>query len=163
MIFCIALMAVSPDVRANEIIKSEIPLGGMSKALADFFDAGNKLYEEEDLKVLSAVMQLENGCNSDECLLLTGSVLMNRAQYCDWCPNTLRECVLQGYGTKFQQYATRTVKKLDTVRATKRVRELAMRLLILGQTCPPEVVYQSMKPNLGKVWKVVDNEYFATE
>lgn len=131
--------------------------------LSDFYDAGNELFSQEDLSVLSAVMQLENGGGSDECMLLTGSVLMNRAQYCSWCPDTLRECVLQGYGTKMQQYATRTVTELDTVVVREHVRRLAMQLLIFGQTCPPEVVFQSQNKNLGKIWKVVDGEYFATE
>lgn len=144
-------------------ITTETSLGGMSKALNDFYDRGGQLYDPDDLRVLSAVMQLENGSNSDECLLLTGSVLMNRAQYCEWAPDTLRECVLQGYGTKFQQYATHTVKHLDTVKVTRRVRKLAVQLLVFGQVCPKEVIYQSMNPKLGKLYRKVDSEYFATE
>lgn len=136
----------------------------MSKVLDDFYSAGNKLYEEDDLRVLSAVMQLENSVNSDECLLLTGSVLMNRVQYCDWCPDTYRGCVRQGYddGYPYQQYATRTIKNLDTVEVSERVRRLAQKLLVFGQICPPEVIFQSQYKNLGKVWKVVDGQYFAT-
>lgn len=161
LLLLITALMTTPTYAA--VIRSEICLGGMSKALNDFYDRGGQLYDPDDLRVLSAVMQLENGSNSDECLLLTGSVLLNRKEYCEWAPDTLRECVLQGYGTKFQQYATKTVTELDKVKVTNRVRKLAVQLLLFGQVCPPDIIYQSMNKELGSVWKVIDGEYFAKE
>lgn len=141
------------------LIDGENIIGGFSKVLDDL----ERSYDKHDLEILSAVMELENGCNSDECLLWTGSVLMNRAMYCKWCPDTLEECVLQNYGKKGQQYASHTVENLYTVEVSNRVYNLAKQLLIWGQVCPPEYVFQSMYPHLGRNQVKIDTEYFATD
>ena len=116
---------------------------------------------ESDLNLLSACMQLENGSNGDRCLLLTGSVVLNRAYYCSWCPNTI-EGVLYQKG----QYASHTVKNLKTVVVPERTRILAKFLLIYGPICPSNVVFQSQQKNLGRGhYDVIDTpdgpEYFA--
>ena len=147
-----------------QTIKGSTALGGYSKDLSDFFDSGHELYEKEDLRVLSAVMMLENGhAESDRCILLTGSVLMNRAsKSCTWCPNTLKECVFQGYKGKGQQYASHTVENLYTVKVSDRVMALAKQLLIFGVVCPSNVLYQSMYPHQGSGnYEVIGGEYFA--
>ena len=51
--------------------------------------------DKTDLKLLSAAMELENGSGGDECLLLTGSVILNRAYYCEWCPDTIKGVLYQ--------------------------------------------------------------------
>ena len=121
------------------------------------------IVNERDWNLLSACMMLENGNNGDECLLLTGSVPLNRAYYCSWCPNTI-EGVLYQKG----QYASHTVNNLETVIVNDHIKLLAKYLLIYGPICPPDVVFQSQQKNLGsKHYKVIDTpdgpEYFAYE
>ena len=116
-----------------------------------------------DLDLLSACMQLENGNNGDRCLLLTGSVVLNRRDYVSWCPNTV-EGVLYQKG----QYARDTVNRLEKVIATEHIRLLAKYLLIYGPICPKNVIYQSQQKNLGSdhydIIKTPDGpEYFAFE
>lgn len=116
-----------------------------------------------DLDLLSACMQLENGNNGDRCLLLTGSVVLNRRDYVSWCPNTV-EGVLYQKG----QYARDTVDRLEKVIATEHIRLLAKYLLIYGPICPKNVIYQSQQKNLGSdhydIIKTPDGpEYFAFE
>lgn len=118
---------------------------------------------ERDLDLLSACMQLENGNNGDRCLLLTGSVVINRRDYVSWCPDTI-EGVLYQKG----QYAKDTVNKLETVVVTEHIRLLAKYLLVFGPICPKNVVYQSQQKNLGSdhydIIKTPDGpEYFAFE
>ena len=116
-----------------------------------------------DLDLLSACMQLENGNNGDRCLLLTGSVVLNRRDYVSWCPNTV-EGVLHQKG----QYARDTVNRLEKVIATEHIRLLAKYLLIYGPICPKNVIYQSQQKNLGSDhFDIIDTpdgpEYFAFE
>lgn len=170
-LICLVALLLSPVTKSHaDVIKGEIPLGGASKALADFYDRGGSFYTDEDLHVLSAVMMLENEAtgktkeDQDLCALLTGSVLMNRAYYCDWCPDTLRGCVMQNYGKKGQQYASHTVENLDTVVPSERIIKLAKRLLIGGPICPRNVVFQSRYSHLGSdYYMVIEGEYFAYE
>ena len=109
-------------------------------------------------------MQLENGMNSDRCLLLTGSVILNRAYSCKWAPNTILGVIRQGYNSKgAQQYASHTVENIDTVKVPDRVKQLAMQLLIYGPICPANVVYQSMFMQGSGLYEKVDTEYFCYE
>lgn len=119
--------------------------------------------DEKDWNLLSAGMQLENGNNGDRCLLLTGSVVLNRVYYCSWCPDTV-EGVLYQKG----QYAKPTVDNLKTVKVPERTRLLAKFLLIYGPICPSNVIYQSQQKNLGSDhYDIIDTpdgpEYFAYE
>ena len=116
-----------------------------------------------DWNLLSACMMLENGNNGDECLLLTGSVVVNRAWYCSWCPSTIEEVLYQK-----GQYASHTVNNLETVLVPEHIKLLAKYLLLYGPICPKDVVFQSQQKNLGrKHYKVIDTpdgpEYFAYE
>lgn len=166
LIACAALlvMAGAPTQASADTINREISLGGFSKALNDFYDRGGQLYDPEDLRVLAAAMQLENGMNSDRCLLLTGSVILNRAYSCKWAPNTILGVIRQGYNSKgAQQYASHTVENIDTVKVPDRVKQLAMQLLIYGPICPANVVYQSMFMQGSGLYEKVDTEYFCYE
>lgn len=131
-------------------------LGGISHVLDQFYKQNPEgFFTEEDLNLLSAAMELENGCNSDLCLLYTGSVILNRTKL-DWCPNTIEGVLLQK-----GQYAEHTVNNLYTVKVSERTRRLAMQLLMFG-SLDETLVFQSMQPHLGKVKYIVDGEYFAT-
>ena len=115
-----------------------------------------KLFSVEEIMLLAAAMELENGMNSDLCVLYTGTVILNRVAHPRY-PNTIR-------GVLFQkgQYAKHTVDNLYTVKVSDRVLSLALRL-ISHRPMDSELIFQSMYPHLGKVKYVIDGEYFATE
>lgn len=160
MFFLMSAFSTTHKASAG-VVTGETPLGGFSKAIDEYIERNGELVNEHDLDILSATMELENGCNSDLCLLLTGSVVLNRTKR-EWYPDTIEEVVTQNYGKNGQQYASHTVENLYTVRVSERVRKLALHLLLCGPI-DTEIVFQSMYPNLGKVKYVVDGEYFATE
>lgn len=136
------------------MINGSEALGGMSAAMEHYLETHDTIIVQEDLDLLSAAMELENGMNSDECLLLTGSVILNRVD-CDWYPDTIREVLLQE-----GQYASHTVKNLYTVEVSDRVRNLALHLLLCGSK-DNSLLFQSQYASLGKVVYIVDGEYFA--
>ena len=109
----------------------------------------------DEILLMAKVMELENGCNSDLCLLYTGSVILNRRSSPEW-PNTVQGVIYQK-----GQYAAWTLRHIDTVKISPRVMSLALKLA----TCGPldeEIIFQSMHPELGKVKYHIDTEYFAT-
>ena len=110
----------------------------------------------DDILLLAAAMELENGCNSDLCLLYTGSVILNRVASPRF-PNTI-------YGVLHQkgQYAAWTLRHLDTVKISERTLSLALKLAMCG-SLDTEIIFQSMHPELGRVKYHIDTEYFATE
>lgn len=113
-------------------------------------------YSIEEIKLLAAAMELENGCNSDLCLLLTGSVILNRVAHPRY-PNTIRGVLYQK-----GQYAEWTLRHLDTVKVSERTMSLALKLIMCGSR-DKEIIFQSMHPELGHVKYKVDTDYFATE
>lgn len=117
--------------------------------------AERQILSVEDIQLLAAAMELENGCNSDLCLLYTGSVILNRMNSPEW-PNTI-------YGVLHQkgQYAAWTLRHLDTVKVSDRTMSLALKLVMCG-SMDKEIIFQSMHPELGKVKYHIDTEYFAT-
>ena len=119
-------------------------------------EAAEMTYSVEEIKLLAAAMELENGCNSDLCLMLTGSVILNRVAHPRY-PNTI-------YGVLHQkgQYAEWTLRHLDTVKISERTMCLALKLAMCG-SLDTEIIFQSMHPELGHVKYKVDTDYFATE
>lgn len=115
-----------------------------------------QLFSVEEIMLLAAAMQLENGMNSDLCVLYTGTVILNRVAHPRY-PNTIKGVLLQK-----GQYAKHTVDNLYRVKVTDRVLSLALRL-ISHRPMDTEIVFQSQYPHLGKVKYIVDGEYFATE
>ena len=115
-----------------------------------------ELFSVDDILLLAAAMELENGCNSDLCLLYTGSVIINRVNSPRF-PYTI-------YGVLHQkgQYAARTLRHLDTVKISERTLSLALKLAMCG-SLDTEIIFQSMHPELGRVKYHIDTEYFATE
>lgn len=116
---------------------------------------GSEILTVDEILLMAAAMELENGMNSDRCLMLTGSVILNRRNSPEW-PDTVE-------GVLFQkgQYAEHTRKHLYTVKVTDRVMCLALKLAMKGSV-DKEIIFQSMHPELGKVKYHVDTEYFAT-
>lgn len=96
----------------------------------------------QDVQDLGGTMQLENGDNGDECLLLTGSVVLNRLYSKNWKGDTIRDIILAK-----GQYATKTRNNFTTVKVKKRIKMLAKYLLIFGPICPSNVVYQGQSIN----------------
>lgn len=144
------------------VITGETHLGGFAKAIDEYIKAGGETYTKEDLEILSAAMELENGCNSDECLLYTGSVIINRKNK-HWA-NSIEGVILQGYhDNRFaQQYASHTVENLRTVKVSERCRKLAIQLILYGPI-DSEVVYQSQYRHLGTRAFCINGEWFAYE
>lgn len=136
-----------------DMIKGETALGGMSKALSDFYDRGGRLYEEEELRLLSSLIWLENGNNSDYCMLLTGSVVLNRVAS-KWFPNSI-EAVINQKG----QYST--AKKINNIEAPARAVRLAKQLLIGGSIAESDVVFQAMFRQGSSVYYSENGEYFC--
>ena len=109
----------------------------------------------DEILLMAKVMELETGCNSDLCLLYTGSVILNRRNSAEW-PDTVQGVIYQK-----GQYAAWTLHHIDTVKISPRVMSLALKLA----TCGPldeEIIFQSMHPELGRVKYHIDTEYFAT-
>ena len=109
----------------------------------------------DEILLMAKVMELENGCNSDLCLLYTGSVILNRRNSKGY-PNTV-----QGVIYDPGEYADWTLRHIPTVKVSGRVMALALKLA----TCGPldeEIIFQSMHPELGRVKYHIDTEYFAT-
>lgn len=115
-----------------------------------------KIFSVEEIMLLAAAMELENGINSDMCVILTGTVIINRV-YSKNYPNTIKG-VLFDKG----QYARHTVENLYKVKVSDRVMSLALRVAT-HRPIDPEIVFQSQHKDLGKVKYIVDKEYFATE
>ena len=114
------------------------------------------IFSVEDIQLLAAAMELENGMNSDWCVILTGTVILNRVRHPRF-PDTIK-------GVLFQkgQYARHTVENLYKVKVSDRVMSLALRVAT-HRPVDTEIIFQSMYPHLGKVKYKVDTEYFATE
>ena len=123
-------------------------------------EAKNGIGEEglsvEEILLMAKVMELENGCNSDLCLLYTGSVILNRRSSPRY-PDTV-----QGVIYDKGQYADWTLRHIPTVKVSGRVMALALKLATCG-TLDDELIFQSMHPELGHVKFKIDTEYFATE
>lgn len=115
-----------------------------------------ELFSVDDVLLLAAAMELENGMNSDLCVYLTGTVILNRIDHPRY-GDTVK-------GVLFQpgQYAEVTKRNLYNVKVSDRVLSLALRL-ITHRRIDTEIIFQSMQPNLGNVKYKIDGEYFATE
>lgn len=132
------------------LIGAAVPVKASAEINRDFD------FSVDDIYLLAAAMQLENGMNSDLCVYLTGTVIINRVRS-PYFPNTVK-------GVLFQkgQYADVTLRNLYTVKITERVLSLALRVA-MHTPIDSDIIFQSMQPKLGKVRYIIDGEYFATE
>lgn len=112
--------------------------------------------DKRDLDLLAEVMYWENYWNGTEAMLLTGSVVLNRRDYCTWCPGTIEEVLYQK-----GQYST--TNKFFTEELPAEVYELAEQLLRNGSIAPSNVVFQSMFEQGSGVYKKVGTDYFCYE
>lgn len=114
--------------------------------------AEQKNYSKEDLELLAEVMYHENYCNGERCMLLTGSVVLNRKASPGY-PDTIKDVLYQK-----GQYST--TKKFFKTKIPERVYELAEELLIGGSIAPENVVFQATFKQ-GKVYEIIKGEYFC--
>ena len=131
------------------------------KELCDLLGARSKMDLGPIITTVSGVIDdiKENGDNGDKCLLLTGSVALNRLYSKNWAGNTIEE-VIRAKG----QYARTTVRDFQKVKIPERTKMLTKYLLIFGPICPSNVVYQGQKvngkgikdPKTGKIIHVYD-------
>ena len=121
------------------VILSVILTGG---TLTDEFFEQFGTPDKNDIQYLGGTMQLENGDNGDKCLLLTGSVVLNRLYSSKWKGDTIKEIILAK-----GQYAPKTRNNFQTVKLKPRIQMLAKYLLIFGPICPSNVVYQGQRIN----------------
>ena len=120
-------------------------------------------HTEADSRMLADVMWLENGhtgkteAENRECLILTGSVVLNRMKSGEWGGKTVKEVIFcRG------QYASHTKNNIGKTDTPDWVYELAEEMMNYGTNVPDYVIFQSQQPKLGTRYKVIDGEYFAT-
>lgn len=114
-----------------------------------------KLFTQEDIDYLAECMYYENYSNGEEAMYLTGAVVLNRRDYCDWCPDTVK-----GVITQKGQYST--VNKLFTKPIPKECYRIAVKVLIKNDT-PHSLIYQSMSKQGKSVYKKINTDYFCLE
>lgn len=101
--------------------------------------------DKTDLQYLAGAMQIENGDNSEECIFLTGAVIMNRLYSPNWKGNTIEQII-----TAKGQYAPVTVNGFRTKKCSDRVLTIAKYILLYYQPdvqVDKDVVYQGQKVN----------------
>ncbi len=128
-------------------------LGGLSLYMERFVESGQRLYEEEDLDLLSEVMYHENFDNGEYVMRLTGPVVLNRVRHKGF-PSTIRDVLYQK-----GQYST--TKLFHTKKIPEEVISIAKELLIFGSIAPENVIWQSMFPQGKGIWFEYNHEYFC--
>lgn len=111
---------------------------------------------KNDRELLAQVMYWENYSNGEEAMLLTGSVVLNRRDYCEWCPDTIE-------GVLYQKGQYSTTGKFYTKEIPAEVYDLAEKLLRGGSVAPENVIYQAMFTQGSGVYKKVGTDYFCYE
>lgn len=113
-----------------------------------------RMYTEYNLMLLAKLLEAENGSASDECIYLTGVVVLKRVKSKAY-PNTIYDVIHQK-----GQYST--ASKLDSINPSDKCLEIAEELLIYGvDDYPDKLVFQSMFPQGSKTYAVLDGEYFC--
>ena len=104
--------------------------------------------------LLAKLLEAENGSASDECIYMTGVVVLKRVKSKAY-PNTIYDVIHQK-----GQYST--ASKLDSINPSDKCLEIAEELLIYGvDDYPDKLVFQSMFPQGSKTYAVLDGEYFC--
>ena len=121
----------------------------------------------EDAVMLATVIYKENYSTGKtdqdrkDCQILTGVVPVNRAINGGWGGKTIRSVIFAK-----GQYAESTKAAIGKVTPPEELIKLADDIMTYGTNVPSYIVFQSMQPNLGTVWKKIPNnpkpEYFAT-
>lgn len=109
---------------------------------------------DEDIKWMAEVVYYENGSGTEEMQYLTGAVVLNRRDFCNWCPCTVKE-VIQQKG----QYST--LNKLFTKPLPESAYLMAIKILMTPNKTPHTLIYQSRSHQGVKDYKVINGEYFC--
>lgn len=110
----------------------------------------------EDIRLLAEVMYYENYSNGTKAMIYTGSVVINRAKYCSWCPDTIK-------GVLYQKGQYSTTGKFYKKKLPVDVVALATALYIGGSQIPHKVIYQSMFMQGSGLYEQVGTDYFCYE
>ena len=110
-------------------------------------------YTEEDLYVLSHIIQCESGYCEREMMEGVGSVVLNRVAD-ERFPNTITEVVNQP-----GQYRPVTDGIFTSAQPTELVIEVSIDLLEWGSKFPPEVVYQANFPQGSGTYLTLSTSY----
>jgi len=110
---------------------------------------------QKDIDLLAEVIYHENWHTDKEKLTAywTGAVVMNRVNSNEW-PNTVHDVVYQR-----GQYST--TKKFYTVELPEECYQMAEDIILNGTPDVPERVFYQATFKQGKVWKVLNGEYFC--
>lgn len=125
-------------------------------------------HTETDVQILGDTMWLENPVsdrtNQDQMdkMMLTGAVVLNRMESDDKWWHLKGEKTVYDVVFAPGQYAKSTKNGIGKTDTPEWVYELAEEMLNYGIDTPKYVIYQSMQPGLGTVWKRIGTEYFAT-
>lgn len=109
---------------------------------------------EKDRDLLAEVMYWENYDNGTEAMAYTAGVVLNRARYCTWCPDTI-------HGVVYQKGQYSTTKKLYTRDIPEECYYIAEDLIVYGTSLPPNVIYQAMFKQGKGTYKKVGTDYFC--
>ena len=112
----------------------------------------------EDVRLLANVMYFENGNNTDEAILLTGSVVINRVKKGGWYPSTIKGVLYQKNPVQYS-----TTGMFFTKPIPPKFYLMAIRLLMFGSIAPPNVLYQSRFHQGSGDYKIINGEYFCYE
>lgn len=110
----------------------------------------------EDARLLAEVMYYENYSNGTKAMIYTGSVVINRAKYCSWCPDTIK-------GVLYQKGQYSTTNKFYKKKLPIDVVAIASALAIGGSQIPHKVIYQSMFMQGSGLFEKVGTDYFCYE
>ena len=163
------------ESKADEGSRTEViigkPLAGFSEVLDRAWKKNCKLLKklfkqmqeekeakeqlQADINLLAEVIYHENWYTDKDKLTAywTGAVVMNRVNSDEW-PNTI-------YDVLYQKGQYSTTKKFYTVELPKEVYEMAEDIIVNGTPDVPERVVFQATFRQGKVWKVLNGEYFC--
>lgn len=111
---------------------------------------------EQELDILSQLIEAEAGDLSDECQIAVASVVLNRINHPQF-PDTVYDVIYQP-----GQYGTVDNGKIEN-EPDENARKNAEFVLRNGSQIPENVVYQGMYAQGSGVWDVIDEEYFCYE
>ena len=109
---------------------------------------------EMDRDMLAEVMYWENYWNGEKAMRYTGAVVINRAKYCTWCPDTIR-------GVLHQKGQYSTTAHFFTKKIPDECYDIADDLLLNGTGIPKTVIYQAMFRQGSGVYEKVGTDYFC--
>lgn len=132
----------------TRLVKTTLAIFYMQLILTGYITSPEQIYgkvDSWDLQCLAGASQIENGDNSEECILLTDAVILNRLHSQNWKGDTIEEII-----TAPGQYARVTVNGFRTKKCSNRVLAIAKYMLLYyepGFQCDADVVYQGQKVN----------------